>query len=375
MRFSAPLLCLLLLCSAAPARAELWLPDWLERFELGAFAEATFAWNYQRPLGEPGLSTVLLPQNGFGFSWAGLDVHYPAAPVGATVNLRLGPLATAHGGHDSDVSLHWLKQAFVSYSPLDGLQLDLGKFDTPFGLEAAESQYNFCVTRGLVYMFVQPTFHAGLRASYAFWERFSATLILANGWDNTVDLNAGKSAGVQLGYALGERLSLAVGYLVGPEEAELAEAEEGESAPAEVEGANRRLRHLVDLTATASVGESLELGLNFDMVAESQLDESGEDVAALWLGVMVGARYAFGDSLLAAVRAEYLADPDGAATGSAGANLLSGTLVLEGRIGEHLIARLEHRLDWADRPLFGEGLAGLSPWQLLTVFGVVVTTG
>ena len=41
-------------------------------------------------------------------------------------------------------------------------------------------------------------FHTGFKAEYAFVPEFAARAMLVNGYNNTVDNNAGKTGGVQL---------------------------------------------------------------------------------------------------------------------------------------------------------------------------------
>jgi hypothetical protein len=100
--------------------------------------------------------------NGFAISWAGADLSYDPDPVGGTLSLRAGPTADryadsclssdrANNPCDFSIGLRYVKQAYVSYKPGGaggGLQVDLGKFDTLFGAEVAESQNNMNYTRG-----------------------------------------------------------------------------------------------------------------------------------------------------------------------------------------------------------------------------------
>jgi hypothetical protein len=150
----------------------------------------------------------------------------------------------------------------------------------------------------------------------------------------------------------------------------------GETLEVNVDGANRRLRHLVDLFIEARPAPDLTLALNLDMVFETistPLAGVREDQVK-WFGLMAAARYRLAEWLAAALRLEYLADPDGRLTGLERVDIYSGTLTLEVRGGKHLLVRAESRLDIADRPLLKRGTTELAEAQVTTLLGVVVST-
>lgn len=371
------------------------LPDWLDQVQLGAFTDTYFSWSFNNPeWGESsGFSTHQL-DNGFSLAWVGLDLAYPADPVGGTLNLRLGKMATLHGGRDTEISLHYLRQAYVSWQPLDWLTLDLGKFFTLYGYEAAESQLNFNYTRGLVYYLAQPIFHTGLRATFEIRDYLAAKVIAVNGWDNTLDNNVGKSFGFQISLLGSERFALHLGYLTGPEQDDVSSVTcaadsrydpttascvssagaPGETVELEVDGANGRFRHLIDMVMELSLGAKLTMALNVDMVFETVPDQAAGETDVSWYGVMLGARYRFLEWLAAAARVEYLGDPDGRATGTDDLSLFSATLTAEARITDHVIVRLDNRLDVGNKEVFREGVDGSSKTQFTTTLGVVFTT-
>ncbi|MFC1642444.1 porin, partial [Myxococcota bacterium] len=144
-------------------------------FRLWVDAYASLDTNLPRPLQVGNEFRAYDQGTGFSLSWAGVDVGYEPAPVGGRVGLRLGP--TAHRVADSCLSnvtpcdsdvvgLALLKQAYVAWEPVSGLSLEFGKFDTPYGVEVAESQDNANYTRGVLYWLGQPLFHTGLRVRW-----------------------------------------------------------------------------------------------------------------------------------------------------------------------------------------------------------------
>jgi hypothetical protein len=313
--------------------------------------------------------------------------------VGGTISLRFGPMATALGGKDTEVSLHYLKQAVISYKPVPRLQLDFGKFDTIYGYELAEAQHNFNYTRGLVFWNLQPAFHAGFKASWAITGDWTLTGLVANGWDNTVDFNSGKSGGVQVAWIPTEGFNIALGYLFGPEQedvtsvtctpgtrydsttgqCEISTGAPGETVNVEVEGANSRFRHMVDLFLGYQPTSWFSLALNADFVAEATQDDNGQDTTQFAYGVMLAAQFRFLKYFAAALRGEYMGDPDGWASGRPDLDAFSATVTLEGRASKYLLARLESRIDFANQSLFRKDLSDWNNIQAVIILGVILS--
>ena len=56
-----------------------------------------------------------------------------------------------------------------------------------------ETKDNWNYSRGLLFTYAIPFYHFGLRAKYAFNDKFALTGYLVNGWNNIVDNNTGKT--------------------------------------------------------------------------------------------------------------------------------------------------------------------------------------
>ena len=187
-----------------------------DKLKMDAFVDAYAAVNYNAPKPETGgnLFHAYDATNGFALHWAGLNVSYAPDPVGATLGLRFGPGANIHGAADASSGLTNVKQAFATWKPGGAsgkLTFDLGKFDQPFGSEIADSQGNMNYSRSFLYWLAQPLYFTGLRADYAPAEWLDVKVIVANGWNNSVDTNRGKTAAIQLNFSRSEKLLVAVG--------------------------------------------------------------------------------------------------------------------------------------------------------------------
>lgn len=406
------------------------LPPWTEALDLGVFADTYASLNFNLPKVSEGANGLRAydTSTGFALAWAGADVSYTPAPVGGALSLRFGPAAERYADAcfgdglsrcDGDVpGLGFVKQAYASWAPRPGLRFDLGKFDTPFGAEVAESQDNLLYSRGAVYWLAQPLFHTGLSATATLLPWLTARGLVANGWNNTLDNNAGKSFGVQAILAPTPTLRVALGWLGGPEQTDFAvvNCEPGEAynvefgacwplpaAPGGTEtvdrgGANdfEAWRHLIDLVATWQPTPRLAVVLNVDYGQEGvrrdrEIGEivgpDGALITGLWpevsrqhyFGSSLAAHFALNDSWAVAGRGEYFTDPDGLASEAPGLELVTATLGLELSPSPALLLRLEGRGDFAvaadgGRELFVASSRGAESSQLTATLGVVVRT-
>jgi Putative beta-barrel porin-2, OmpL-like. bbp2 len=400
---------------------------WYEQIEATAFVDAYAGLNVNMPRPQDrNRFRAYDYTNGFALAWAGLDLQLPGEEVGGTLALRFGPSAGRLAGSDSGLGLQYVKQAFATWRPGgadSAVTLDLGKFDTIFGAEVADSQLNFNYTRGLLYWLAQPAFHTGLRANFDIVDEFWITALVANGWNNSLDNNRGKSFGVQFNAAVPSSKADApplfdahLGYIMGPESQDWSEfsgycAQPGQGfdpllgdcavpAPGEPSypnmvrrdagSADTAFRHLIDLVMAVHPTPALALSLNADLGFEDWRDPSvlysSVEVlpgfqAQSWWGVSVAGRYQISPRWAAAARGEIVGDPDGRMTTedpyvNAVEDLLlgSGTLTGEYAPTEALLLRLDARVDAANEKVFAAETRAYGTAQFTTTLGVVVTT-
>jgi hypothetical protein len=380
---------------------------WFDNAEYRLFTDGYFGFNWNRAKPQRGpLDEVRAYDTdvGFGLAWVGGDFSLPASPVGGTLSLRFGPSAQRYNSSclsgnvpcDADNGLANVKQAFGSYSPVAGLTLDFGKFDTIYGAEVAESQDNINYTRGLLYWLAQPLFHTGLRLEYEATPEFTGTLLLVNGWNNSVDNNVGKSIGVQARYATSDdMLSAAVGYLGGPEHDDtltvtcapdfafnvrqgcvpVTGAPGGDFLVDRADSDTKGWRHFIDLVVGLNPLAELSFLVNADLGVDNVRDPiiSSRFTSVTWWGLAVSGRYDLGAVGIGG-RFEYVDDADGfAVPRAAGTALTSGTLTLDAELGPHLKLMFDNRLDYADKQIFRSGVRGTEGHQITSTLGLIAT--
>src|SRR5437868_1353337 len=231
----------------------------------------------------------------------------------------------------------YLKEAYFSYlAPAGkGLQVDFGKFVTPNGAEVIETKDNFNYSRGLLFSYAIPYYHFGLRAKYAFNDKYSLTGFVVNGWNNVVENNTGKTYGMSLGWNPTKKLNIAENYMAGPEQA-----------------VNANWRQLWDTVVTYSATSKLTLMANTDYGRGDRI--AGVVNPVFWTGVAGYVKYAPTEKYAFATRYEYYNDHDGFTTGTPQHfNGITGTF--QRTVASHILTRLEFRRDTSNEPTFVKG--------------------
>jgi hypothetical protein len=328
--------------------------------------------------------------NGFAIHWAGLEASYGADPIGGQISLRFGPGANLHNGGDAaSSSLINVKQAYATWKPFSKLIIDFGKYDQPFGSEVAETQSNINYTRSALYWLGQPLYFTGFRVDIPVADAFDIKLFLANGWNNTIDMNQGKSAGLQLTVKPNDKISFAAGYMVGPEQADLIPpvGVPPVTPPMDNPDADKRLRHFFDLVVDWNPSDKFRALLN----GSFGIEDTPFNRQFMWGGVNLALKYAATDRFYVALRGEFYKDPNGftsingllvpasaaAAAALPDVTIEDGTLTLAFNPTPNLLFKLDQRLDHASPRtpgLFLKGVADHSEFQVTTTLGVVATT-
>ncbi len=328
--------------ATAPAR-------WYQAISLNEFVEASYGYNFNHP--DSGLNSFRVfdfDDNSLKLDVAELVVQRPANRLGefgfrvdATAGESVPQVAAAYGlfrdrdtgkAHDYDVH-----QIFLSWkAPLGkGLQIDAGKFVTPFGYEVIDGYdgYNDNQSRSFLFGYAIPFTHTGVRATYPFSDKVSGAFMVVQGWDDWKDNNSAKSFGAQLLITPSSGLTISLAAMKGPEQKDN----------------TRNDRCLYEATSAWKLNERMTLGL--DVLYGSEQGAGTGGAAARWSGAACYARWTFTDRLAIAFRAEVFDDSDGARTGTA-QRLKEATLTPEWKLGKHFVLRGDLRLDGSSAAVF-----------------------
>lgn len=349
----------------APAREAAPTARWYDEITVNGFVSAGVSYNTNRPAsGTNQLRVFDFDDNTFKVDAVELVVQKAVAKPGESgfrVDAVAGgsiPRVSAAAGLFRDSSGKAqdfdLQQAFVSWiAPVgSGLRLDFGKYVTHHGYEVIEGYdgYNDNATHSFLFGFAIPFTHTGIKASYAFSDRVSAMLMLANGWDNVKDNNTAKSMGAQITFTPSKTVTVVANYMVGPEQ----------------NGDNHDIRNMVDVNAQWKLGDVTALTL--DVVYGSEPNAAVRGESAVWSGIVGYARFGLTGTFSLILRGEFFDDRDGARTGVA-QKLKAVTLTPELKVSPHFVVRADLRVDWSDRDVFEkkEGFASSQPTGLLNL--------
>ena len=265
-----------------------------------------------------------------------------------------------HGGLGFD---QYLKEAYFSYlAPIGkGLQIDIGKFVTPHGAEVIETKDNWNYSRGLLFSYAIPYYHFGMRAKYAFNDKYSLSGFFVNGWNNVVDNNTGKTYGIGFGWNPNKKFGIVQNYMVGPEE----------------NSVNSNVRQLSDTVITYSPTSKLSFIVNGDygrgdrFITDSVTNTFSHPV--FWTGVAGYVKYAFNSHSAIVTRYEYYDDHDGFTTGTlVPTHFHEFTATFERLMAHHIISRFEFRRDMSNQAVFLKGSNPVLDQNTLTA-GLVFT--
>jgi hypothetical protein len=331
--------------SAAKAPAP--IPTFFTEIQANAFASFGYTYNTNSPASRlNGYRVFDADANTFSVDVTELVLQRVIAKPGETgfrMDLEVGAAipqkSQAFGlsiGESAD-----LQQAILSYlAPLgNGLRLDFGKFVTPLGYELIEGYdgYNDNYSRSFLFNFAIPLTHTGVKVSYPLGSRVAVMGMVVNGWDNARDNNGGKSIGGQLTVVPVAPLSIAFGYIGGPEKTDT----------------SGYLRQTYDIVATWKVREGLTLGLNGDYGIETSASLVAPGTDAVWKGVAGYVRVDPTGKLSVALRGETFHDEGGTRLrAGAPATVSELTLTPSYRVGDHFVVRSDVRFDRANLPLF-----------------------
>jgi hypothetical protein len=243
-----------------------------------------------------------------------------------------------------------LTQAYLEFGvPVgNGLDIMVGKFITPIGLEVINPTQNALYSHSYLFGFAIPFTHSGVQVKYNFTDNFYVSVGANRGWEQSLEDNNGNSGISYLGSVgytytpgSGAPINFIVSGIAGPEQADR----------------QGNWRALIDVIATTSIGDQLSLALNADWAYEDDAAINGNQ--AQWYGVALYAGYQLSSMFTLNVRGEWFNDKDGArGLGTNVYEVTAGVAIKpfpENALGSNLVIRPEVRYDYAENAVFDGG--------------------
>lgn len=271
--------------------------------------------------------------NSFELGMASINAAHEFGKAKVYVDLGFGKRAEeftyAAAGTNSTILI---KEAYLSYQAMEGLEVTMGSFATHVGYELlnAVDNRNYSMSYAFSY---GPFLNTGIKANYT-KDSFNFMLGVSNPTDFRSAMVAGstqKTIISQVGYSTDDT-GIYLNYTGGSTNPNLDNT------------------HQVDLVVTQKLDEEFSAGLN---ATYKSATKDGVSKSANWFSTVGYLNYDYSDKLGLTYRAEYFGDKDGLATfGSVGgANVFANTLSFNIKEG-NLVIIPEIRIDSASEKVF-----------------------
>jgi hypothetical protein len=286
------------------------------------------------------------------FSLGKVAIERAPGPIGFRLDVGFGETLNWNSSTErSPEAFRYFQQAYISIKPkeLKGVQIDVGKFNTPVGAELIESNMNYNYSRSFLFAWGAPYYHSGVRVMAPIKGGFTAGFHLVQGWNSVYDNNSGKTFGFTGAYAW-KKVTWSHNYMVGPEKTRT----------------NKGIRHLYDSTVVINPTEKVSAYVEFLYGQDGNIGGG----ASKWGGVATSWQYRPTGKTAFAARTGYFKDAAGFSTGVA-QNLKEVTLTADYKLQNWLLARGEFRNEWSNQAFFDKGNGRFGKTQPTIMLGLV----
>ena len=297
--------------------------------------------------------------NSFAAGKIGLSLFKPVGDA-----YLFGQLTTALDGSKTSTEIDNLLFSWTPHQA-DRWTVAFGKFDAPIGFERDDEPLNLIATHSFNFTYARPGKLTGAQIHYTASARFELTAAAANGWNQDVDNNRGKTALLRAQLAPLPWVTLGLTGVYGPER-DSTSAHQRSLASADVTLERGRL----------IIGAELNAGR-----------EQNPGAALTWRGGAVTAFARLGRTLGFTGRYDQLEDPDGLRTGTPQIlrSVTVGPMWFFSSAQEGIFSNIEHttfhlpqialrgavRFDRSSQPFFANAAGSLTRTDIKGIIEVV----
>jgi hypothetical protein len=170
-------------------------------------------------------------------------------------DLDFGRFLSGSGSNTGPFSNFNLEQGYLTVNiPVgNGMEMAIGRFNLPIGLEAVDRPFNVALSFSNLYRYLRPHNSTGLKLYIPFSDTFDWNIYIANNLSDVISFAPGTDSavpswGTRFGFTWGKEgreSTVGLSYAGGPEQF----------------GTGGSLTHIVDLDAMLQFGESFALGI------------------------------------------------------------------------------------------------------------------
>lgn len=268
-----------------------------KNFDISAFVETYYSINTDKTAKLKFIPSVSPYRDEMRINIAQLSVGYNDEEIRGKLTLHYGDIPEINWAPSTIYKN--IQEAYVGFSPAKKFWIDAGFYQTHIGAEGFPPN-NFLSSNALISV-AEPNFQSGIRFSYEFSEKLSASLHIINGLNLFEDNNKNKTFGLKIDYTPIENLTFSYNNSVGNE---IPSSEN-----------NPRIRYFHNFVITYSPSKKIDLLGNFDVVHQEKSKINDSSATAYTYGAVVSARYKFNKMYSSTIRCEYYQDLDGLLTG------------------------------------------------------------
>jgi Putative beta-barrel porin-2, OmpL-like. bbp2 len=353
----------LLLAFTAFSQEKTEKPEDKPKLTFSGYIDSYYMANFNSPkdrsnLGASGTARAFDQKSGqFSLGLVQTKMNYVTKSSDVVVDLTFGPNAdlgqygNVVGPLGKGTTSLAIKQAYFNWKATDKLTLTAGQFGTHIGYEVIDAPVNYHYSLSNLFN-NGPFYHIGVKAQYAFSDKFSLMGGIVNNVDNLNDNNRKKGLIAQVFFQPVSGFNVYVNGITSNEGTE--DTKTGKTEDASYD--------LLDLTTTYQISEKFMLGLN--VASGSQKGDfqggGGPVTAKTWGGFAIYTKYDVSSTFALGARYESFNNKDGVR----GLRLPDGTGVSVNSItitptitvaDGHLLLKPELRIDSFDQNFFEDG--------------------
>lgn len=335
---------IVLTCAAIASSTAQSIPRDSTVLTLQAFADAYYAYDFQRPPNrDRAFTTQPARHNEFNVNLAFVGVRLSSARVRGRVAVQTGtsvqlnyaaePIVGVVSGPDVT---RFLQEGTIGGRVMPNLWIDGGVFLSHIGAESWISSENRTYTRSLVADYT-PYYESGVRATWSPRASVTAQLNVVNGWQIVSENNDDKAIGIRVDYTPAAWLTLSYDNFIGNERPD--------TLPSGV-------RSFHEVIVKARLTDRLETLVSVQRGSEPRPSRNG---TTSWGGGAAVARVNAGRGVALSARLERFSDPEQAiaATGLGdGLVAWGGSIGVDVGLGDQMLWRTEYRALAFDQPIY-----------------------
>ncbi len=322
------------------------------KFTFSGYIDSYYLANFNSPrdmknTGASGTARAFDTKTGFSLGLVQTKIGYSTSKSDVVVDLAFGPNADLGNygnvvgplGLPGSTSLA-IKQAYFNWKATDKLTLTAGQFGTHIGYEVIDAPVNYHYSLSNLFN-NGPFYHVGVKAAYAFSDKFALMGGLVNGVDQLYSNNDKPGLIAQVFVQPVSGWNVYVNGIT---------INRNPKDPATGLTASGTY-NLLDLTTTYQITEKFLFGLNA---------ATGEQEGKTWGGFAVYPKYDFSSTFSLGARYESFSNKDGVTllkdASGAGVSVNSFTITPTFTVADgHLLLKPEFRVDSYDKNFFVDG--------------------